>query len=161
MDAVVTHLFEGVCAAELLPVFADVESYPSFVPGFKSAKVLKRNGSEYNTKIVMVIEIGPFAYEEELESVTKEDFPSSIEVYSTGSRFIRAFRNKWRFSDGPRGCDVAFEMTLEFGALPGLVRPMLAGLAQMQAERILQAFVVRVESARHPRIRGAPRQRGA
>jgi ribosome-associated toxin RatA of RatAB toxin-antitoxin module len=149
MDAVMTHLFEGARAAELLPVFADVEAYPSFVPGFKSAKIVERGRDEYKTKIVMSLELGPFTYEEELDSVTREDFPSSIEVCSTGSRFIRSFCNTWRFLDVPRGCDVAFEMTIEFGALPGLVRPMLARLAQMQAERILQAFVARVEATAH------------
>ena len=47
MDAVMTHLFEGARAVELLPVFADVEAYPSFVPGFKSAKIVERGRDEY------------------------------------------------------------------------------------------------------------------
>ena len=51
MDAVMTHLFEGARAVELLPVFADVEAYPSFVPGFKSAKIVERGRDEYKTKI--------------------------------------------------------------------------------------------------------------
>jgi ribosome-associated toxin RatA of RatAB toxin-antitoxin module len=160
MDAVMTHLFEGARAVELLPVFADVEAYPSFVPGFKSAKIVERGRDEYKTKIVMALDLGLFTYEEELDSVTREAFPFSIEVCSTGSRFIRSFRNIWRFLDGPTGCNVAFEMTIEFAALPGLVQPMLARLAQLQAERILQAFVARVEAGRRPECRENARQRG-
>lgn len=160
MDAVVTHLFIGACAAELLPVISDVEAYPSFVPGFKSAKIVARGQHEYKTKIVMALELGPFVYEEELDSITKENFPSAIEVYSTGSRFIRSFRNTWRLMDGPRGCDVSFEMEIEFGALPGLVRPMLARVAQVQAEKILRAFVARVEAGRRAERRGNARQQG-
>ena len=146
MDAVMTHLFEGARAAELLPVFADVEAYPSFVPGFKSAKIVERGQHEYKTKIVMALALGPFTYEEELDSVTREAFPVSIEVISSGSRLIRSFRNTWRFLDVPTGCNVAFEMTVEFAALPGLLRPLLTRVAQIHAEKILQAFVARVEA---------------
>jgi ribosome-associated toxin RatA of RatAB toxin-antitoxin module len=147
MKALLTHLFQGARATELLPIFADVEAYPSVVPGFKSAKVVRRNGSEYQTKAVMALEIGFLAFEEEIESITRQS-ASCIEVCSTGSRFIKSFRNTWHFRDMPAGCDVAFEMTIEFVALPGIVRSMLGSLAEMQAEEILRAFVARVEAQR-------------
>ena len=35
MNAIRSHLFKGARATELFPIFADVEAYPSFVPGLK------------------------------------------------------------------------------------------------------------------------------
>lgn len=147
MNATVTHLFEGASAAALLPIFADVEAYPGFVPGFKSAKVFERSAGEYKTKAVMALQIGPFAFEEELSTVTKV-LPSAIEVQSVGNRFIKWFGNVWCFRDVPGGCRVDFAMAIEFAMLPAMVRPMLAGLAQRQAEKIFQAFVERIEELR-------------
>jgi ribosome-associated toxin RatA of RatAB toxin-antitoxin module len=47
MNAIRSHLFKGARATELFPIFADVEAYPSFVPGLKSAKIIEnyRNAS--------------------------------------------------------------------------------------------------------------------
>jgi ribosome-associated toxin RatA of RatAB toxin-antitoxin module len=151
MNATVTHLFEGASTAMLLPIFADVEAYPSFVPGFKSAKVYERSEGEYKTQAVMALQIGPFAVEEELSAVTKV-FPAAIEVQSVGNRFIKGFNNVWYFRDVPGGCLVDFAMAIEFALLPAMV-PMLAGLAQRQAENIFQAFVKRIEELH---ISGAP-----
>jgi len=147
MNATVTHLFEGASAAMLLPIFADVESYPSFVPGFKSAKVYERGVGEYKTKAVMAVKVGPFTFEEEFSSVTKV-LPSAIEVQSTGNRFIKWFGNVWCFRDVPGGCQVDFAMAIEFAMMPAMARPMLSGLAQRQAETIFQAFVKRIEELR-------------
>ena len=147
MDAIKSHLFEGARATELFPIFADVEAYPSFVPGLKSAKIIEKDRNEYKTKMVMALEFGFLTFEEELDSLTRKTHPVCIEVFSTGSRFIRSFRNSWHFRDVPSGCDVEFKMNLDLATLP-IVRPMLALLAQTQAEKILQAFVARVEALR-------------
>jgi ribosome-associated toxin RatA of RatAB toxin-antitoxin module len=147
MNATVTHLFEGASTAILLPIFADVEAYPSFVPGFKSAKVYARSEGEYKTKAVMALQIGPFAFEEELSTVTKV-LPAAIEVQSVGNRFIKWFGNVWHFRDVPGGCLVDFTMAIEFAMLPAMAQPMLAGLIQRQAENIFQAFVKRIEELR-------------
>lgn len=147
MNATVTHLFEGASAAALLPLFADVEAYPRFVPGFKSAQVYERSDGGYKTKAVMALQIGPIAFEEELSSVTKV-LPASIEAQSVGNRFIKWFGNVWCFRDVPGGCRVDFAMAIEFAMLPAFVRPMLAGVAQRQAEKIFQAFVERIEELR-------------
>lgn len=144
MNATVSHLFEGASTAMLLPIFADVEAYPGFVPGFKSAKVVERGEGEYKTKAVMAEQIGPLAFEEELTAVTKI-LPNAIEVQSVGSRFIKWFGNVWHFRDVPGGCLVDFAMAIEFAMLPAMLRPLLAGLAQRQAETIFQAFVKRIE----------------
>jgi ribosome-associated toxin RatA of RatAB toxin-antitoxin module len=148
MNAIRSHLFEGARATDLFPIFADVEAYPSFVPGLKSAKIIEKDRNEYKTKMVMALELGFLTFEEELDSLTIKTHPVCIEVFSTGSRFIRSFRNSWRFRDVPSGCDVEFKMNLDLAMLPWIVRPMLALLAQTQAERILQAFVARVEALR-------------
>jgi ribosome-associated toxin RatA of RatAB toxin-antitoxin module len=148
MNAIRSHLFKGARATELFPIFADVEAYPSFVPGLKSAKIIENYRNEYKTKIVMAFDLGFFTFEEELDSLTRKTSPVWIEVFSTGSRFIRSFRNSWHFRDVPNGCDVEFKMNLDLATLPWIVRPMLAFLAETQAEKILQAFVARVEALR-------------
>ena len=33
-----------------MPLFADVEAFPSFVPGYKSAEVVERKDNQYKTK---------------------------------------------------------------------------------------------------------------
>jgi ribosome-associated toxin RatA of RatAB toxin-antitoxin module len=147
MNAIRSHLFKGARATELFPIFADVEAYPRFVPSLKSAKIIEKNRNEYKTKMVMALEFGFLTFEEELDSLTRKTHPVCIEVFSTGSRFIRSFRNSWHFRDVPSGCDVEFKMNLDLATLP-IVRPMLALLAQTQAEKILQAFVARVEALR-------------
>ena len=49
MHASKTHVFEGASTRELMPLFADVEAFPSFVPGYKSAEVVEREGNQYKT----------------------------------------------------------------------------------------------------------------
>jgi ribosome-associated toxin RatA of RatAB toxin-antitoxin module len=96
----------------------------------------------------MTLQLGFFTLEEELDSVTTLNFPSCIEVHSTGTKFIRSFSNVWRFRDVPGGCEVTFDMTLDIAAVPVIVQPILAGLVELQAERILQAFVARFGTQR-------------
>lgn len=148
MYATKMHLFEGASATELQPIFADVEAYPDFVPGFKSAKIFRKHEQEYRTKIKMALEVGFLTFEEDLVSITRETFPTHIDVRSRGSRFIRTFDNAWRFRDQARDCHVSFEMTLELMALPSVLLPMMTRLVQTQADKLLQAFVARVESKR-------------
>jgi ribosome-associated toxin RatA of RatAB toxin-antitoxin module len=143
------HVFEGTNAAELVPIFADVETYPSFVPGYKSARVVSRDGCKYKTESVFALQLGIVTFQEELDSVTIVTYPQCIEVLSTGRRFIRSFGNTWRFRDLPGACEVTFEMTIEFAVVPVMVRPMIAKLADAQAEVILQAFITRIGALRH------------
>jgi ribosome-associated toxin RatA of RatAB toxin-antitoxin module len=96
----------------------------------------------------MTLQFGLFTLEEELESVTTLTFPSCIEVHSIGKRFIQSFSNVWRFRDVPGGCEVTFDMSLEFAGVPVMLRPMLAALADAQAESILRAFVDRFGAQR-------------
>jgi ribosome-associated toxin RatA of RatAB toxin-antitoxin module len=126
-----------------MPLFADVEAFPSFVPSYKSAEVVEREGNQYKTKSVMALQLGFYALEEELDSVTTLTYPTCIEVHSIGTKFIRSFSNIWRFRDGPSGCEVTFDMTLDIATVSAVVQPMLAGLVELQAARILQAFVTR------------------
>lgn len=165
MNATLTHVFKGASVATLLPIFADVESYPSFVPGFKSAEVFDRTEGEYKTRAVMALQVGPFTFEENLGSVTKV-LPNAIEVQSFGTRFIKSFCNVWYFRDLPGGCIVDFAMAIEFAMLPPLAQSMLAGVAQRQAEKILQAFVARIDamhlfSAPQDVVRDAPKPQRA
>ena len=92
--------------------------------------------------------MGFFTLEEELDSVTTLTYPSCIELHSIGTKFIRSFPNVWRFRDVPGGCEVTFDMTLDIAALPVVVQPILAGLVELQAERILHAFVARFGAQR-------------
>ena len=131
-----------------MPLFADVEAFPSFVPGYKSAEVVERKDNQYKTKSVMALQLGFFTLEEELDLVTTLTYPSCIEVHSIGTKFIRSFPNVWRFRDVPGGCEVTFDMTLDIAALPVVVQPILAGLVELQAERILHAFVARFGAQR-------------
>ncbi|MFZ1883370.1 MAG: SRPBCC family protein [Rhodoplanes sp.] len=154
MHASKTHVFEGASTRELMPLFADVEAFPSFVPGYKSAEVVEREGNQYKTKSVMAFQFGFFTLEEELNSVTTLTYPSCIEVHSIGTKFIRSFSNVWRFRDVPGGCEVTFDMTLDIAVVPVVVQPMLAGLVEPQAGRILQAFVARFGPQRQAASRG-------
>ena len=113
-----------------MPLFADVEAFPSFVPGYKSAEVVERKDDQYKTKSVMALQLGFFTLEEELDLVTTLTYPSCIEVHSIGTKFIRSFSNVWRFRDVPGGCEVTFDMTLDIAAVPAVVQPILAGLVE-------------------------------
>ena len=72
MDVSKIYIFDGARAVDLMPIFADVETYPSFVPGYKSAKVVERDGCTYKTKSVMALQFGIFTLEEELDSANDE-----------------------------------------------------------------------------------------
>jgi coenzyme Q-binding protein COQ10 len=154
MHASKTHVFEDASARELMPLFADVEAFPSFVPGYKNAEVVEREENQYKTKSVMALQLGFLTLEEELDSVTTLTYPSCIEVHSIGTKFIRSFSNVWRFRDVPGGCEVTFDMTLDIAAVPVIMQPMLTGLVELQAERILQAFVARFGPQRQAASRG-------
>jgi hypothetical protein len=55
------------------PIFADVEAYPSFVPGLKSARIIEKDRNEYKTKMVMALELG--FLRRQLDSLTRKTHP--------------------------------------------------------------------------------------
>ena len=57
MNVSKTYVFGGARASELMPVFADVGTYPNFVPAYKSAEVVERDGPKYKTKSVMALQL--------------------------------------------------------------------------------------------------------
>ena len=123
-------------AEQLFDLAADVESYPEYLPWWKSARIRKRNYDGYQTD--QVIGLGPFRVEFGSRTILQR--PGRIDVTSTDFPF-RQFRITWTFDPQPGpACKVTARSEFEFrlSALQGFydrVLPNVVGDIMAAFER--------------------------
>lgn len=127
--------FPGLGAARLFDVAADVESYPSFIPWCRSARVVRVDGA------VRVVENHFGAGPVDLRFLTEAtaDPPGALRIDSADGPF-RCFRLDWAFQDGH--VEAQYQISMRSPLLQGL-----AGLAMPELERrIVSQFRRRVHA---------------
>lgn len=129
------HLFELV---------ADVESYPHFLPLWRSAKVLRREGETYYTDQ----EVGLGPVRERFETRTVLTKPHSIEVTSADSMF-RDFFIRWDFF--PLGSCSRVKIALRWRVQSEKLQRAVDLLLPQAARSMASAFERRAKEAR-PRV---------
>lgn len=95
---------------QFFDLVADVESYPEFLPLWRSARIYRRRGDVYYTE--QEVGVGPWM-SQRFRSRTKLERPTEIEVTSDEGIF-KHLRIAWHFESTPEdGCSVNFEMSCE------------------------------------------------
>ena len=121
---------------QLFDLVADVERYPQFLPGWISARILRREGDVYDTD--QVIGLGPIRQRFRSRTVLRR--PDAIEVAALDGPFD-AFQLSWRFEPlPPARCRLALAGEL---ALRGPLRHVLGRLMAGGFEPVLAAFAER------------------
>jgi coenzyme Q-binding protein COQ10 len=113
---------------------ADVERYPLFVPGWRSVRILGRDGD--TARVEQCIAVGPFDWRFVSESVFQR--PERIRITASDGPF-RHLRIEWLFTprDGPRSL-TRLSMTYEMRSQ--LVERAAALLLADLPRRTLHAF---------------------
>ncbi len=124
---------------QVFALVADIESYPQFVPGYRSAQVTLR--SEHTLDVAQEVGLGPFR--QRFESVAVLDPPRRISIHTRDGPF-RRMATEWRFESTAGGSRVSLRSDWEFRA-PGL--GLLAGQWMHQfTRRIIAAFEARARA---------------
>ncbi len=130
---------------QFFDLVADVESYPAFLPHWRSARIYRRKGNIYYTK--QEVGAGPFM-SQRFRSQTKLDRPTDIEVTSDESMFSH-LRIAWHFEPTPEnGCRVDFEMSCEASSL--IMRQFIDLMLTETARSMVAAFEARAREIYGP-----------
>jgi len=113
---------------------ADVESYPSFLPLWKTARVVGRDAAGYRTQ--QSLGIGPAKLD--FTSRTDLQHPARIVVNATGGP-VRELRMQWAFEalDGGR-CRVGLDLVVEVHSK--MLQKLLQATYGEMAPRLITAF---------------------
>jgi coenzyme Q-binding protein COQ10 len=121
---------------QLFALVSDVESYPIFMPGCLSARIIDKNASTW--RVDNVYGVGPIR--RHFLSIAELDPPRAIDISSKDGLW-RDFHMSWRFEPSGSGCRVSCTSSAEFRS------PVLGALARISEpemeDRIIAAFEAR------------------
>jgi coenzyme Q-binding protein COQ10 len=124
---------------QLFALVSDVESYPIFIPGCVSARIVAKN--ERIWRVDNVYGVGPIR--RHFLSIAELDPPHAIKI-SSNDGLWRDFQMSWRFEPSGSGCRVSCTSSAEFRS------PVLAALARISEsemeDRIIAAFEARARA---------------
>jgi coenzyme Q-binding protein COQ10 len=121
-------------AEQMFHLVADVESYPLFVPGWHSAKILSRDGNKW--QVEQVLDLGLF--KNRYISTAVLSYPKRISICSKDSA-INSLTIDWCFeARGNPSCKVTLAMA--FTSLSMVVRTMASRRLRKIARQTLGAF---------------------
>ena len=130
-----------VSCGEAFDLAADIESYPSFLPGWISAHIQRREANIY--WVDQAIGLGPIQLQFSSQAVLHR--PERIEVTSTQGPF-RQFNLIWLFDALPRGaCRVSVAAQIETQS--SLLQHLIDRVLPAALEDVVTAFEVRLQRA--------------
>lgn len=130
---------------QFFDLVADVESYPAFLPLWRSARIYRKKGDVYHTE--QEVGMGPLM-SQRFRSRTKLDRPSDIEIVSDAGIF-KHLRISWHFESTPEdGCRVDFEMSCE--ARSPVMRRFIDLMLLETAQSMVEAFEERARKIYGP-----------
>jgi coenzyme Q-binding protein COQ10 len=129
---------------EMFDLVVDVERYPEFVPGYREARIDRREGN----RLFAVQRVGIGAATVQFHSAATIDRPRSIHIRSVESPFD-VLDIEWRFETAPEGCRIGFAARARLSdSLPArLLQPWLDRLTEF----VPAAFVKRARFLYGPR----------
>jgi len=125
---------------QLFDLAADVESYPDYLPGWISARIIERTDKYLRVQQQLGLKLlrQPFVSTAELER------PSRISVNSENGPF-RCLRLEWRFeAAGLRQCRVTLSIDLQLNN--SFLEPMVNSLFNLAAADIISRFEIRAHA---------------
>lgn len=128
---------------QMFELVIDIERYPEFVPGYREARVERREGERLFTSQ----RVGIGAASVSFHSVATMDRPRAIRIHSVESPFD-ALDIEWTFEPAPEGCRIGFVARARLAdTLPArLIQPWLDRLADF----VPPAFVRRARQLYGP-----------
>ena len=135
-----------VSCGEAFDLAADIESYPSFLPGWISAHIVRRESDV--CWVDQVIEFGPLRLEFSSQAVLHR--PERIEVTSTQAPF-RQFSLTWLFEALPSdaltfgSCQVSVIAQIETQS--GLIQHLVDSVLPSGLDDVVAAFEARLHRA--------------
>ena len=130
----------GGRAEDVFATIADVESYPQFLSGVVSARVVRREPGRW--MVENAFGLGP--WRSRFRSHAEVDPPSALTIRSSDGPW-RRLEIAWRVRQEGRSCLVSCAATLDFRS------PVLAALARFSAadmeRRVIAAFAARMKAA--------------
>ncbi len=132
--------FPGSDPVTVFSIVADVESYPQFVPGCVTARILERGTKQWT--VDNLFGFGPARTR--FRSIAELDPPAALTISSRDGPW-REFRVQWRFHPENEGCRLSCYAVLDFRSP---LMAVMAGVAAGEIERwIVAAFDTRIRNA--------------
>jgi coenzyme Q-binding protein COQ10 len=125
---------------QLFDLAADVESYPDYLPGWQSARIVERTDTCLHVEQQLGLKLlrQPFVSTVELER------PTRITVHSDNGPF-RCLRLEWRFqAAGLQQCRVTLRFDLQLKS--SFLEPMVNSLFNLAAADIIDRFELRAHT---------------
>lgn len=124
---------------QLFELAADVGSYPEYLPGWVSAKILRRDGNRLRVEQQLGLKLFPRPF----ITTAVLDRPHSVSIHSSDSPF-RLLQIEWRFEPaGPGGCTVSLHFNYRLRNV--LFEPMAAALFGHSSPDIIRRFNKRAQ----------------
>lgn len=93
-------------AEQLYDLVFDVESYPEFVPGWRSVRILQRECD--SLRVEQQLQAGPLTWQ--FDSLATFHRPTRVTIESNDRPFRRLVLD-WRFEPAGNGCQVHLDVT--------------------------------------------------
>jgi coenzyme Q-binding protein COQ10 len=140
--------------SELFDLVLEVESYPQFVPGCKTARIISQEQSAEQQVIIaeLTIEVKGFLekYQSRIISRVIEGAAPDAAVYTIDAEAIsgpfRYLNNSWRFSGGDGNTQLEFMIRFEFKSF--LLNQLLGLFFKQAAQQMIAAFEKRAQERR-------------
>jgi len=125
---------------QLFDLAADVESYPDYVPGWISVRVIERT----DQRLRVEQQLGWNLLRQPFVSTAELERPERITVHSDDGPF-RCLRLEWRFeAAGSQRCRVSLSIDLQLNS--SFLEPMVNSLFNLAAADIISRFEIRAHA---------------
>lgn len=126
---------------QLFDLVSDIERYPDFVPGYRAAKILRREGARLEVRQTVSV----LGWKSTFDSIARLDPPRALEIDASPPGF-RRLHILWELKPEDQGDGTRISVTVRYepaGLVPRAVsRRWVRALAEMQ----IQAFLDRARS---------------
>jgi coenzyme Q-binding protein COQ10 len=137
-----SRVYPRYSAEQMFSLAADIEAYPSFVPGCQRAQIVSRAGDGTRERLLVENEFGFGPARRFFHTRAEFDPPRGLSIVSRDGPW-RLFSMAWRFAPEGAGCRLACEVKLDFQSR---VLNLLAPVAAAEVEgQVLAAFERRAE----------------
>ncbi len=124
---------------QLFDLAADVESYPDYLPGWVSARILERTGNRLRVEQQLGLKLMPLPF----VTTAVLDRPQKISIHSSDGPF-RLLQIEWRFEPARPGYCTVF-LDFNFQMRVGFLEQVMTALFDHSSPEILNRFEKRAK----------------
>jgi coenzyme Q-binding protein COQ10 len=124
---------------QLFDLAADVESYPEYLPGWVSARILERTAKQLRVEQQLGLKLLPLPF----VTTAVLERPQKVSIHSSDGPF-RFLQIEWRFEPaGPGCCTVSLDFNYQLRV--GLLEQLVTALFDHASPEIIQRFARRAQ----------------